>query len=308
MRRFENLGVEPVLKPVAAIQPGDCIPVAEKTLVYRQACGLETINAIARIPTLRFRDFRPSRGVRYSGSAILSVYCREDIEAALELQILAFLKPGMSSKLSAEIFGHLREQLNDSPGEKRIQAILRRMAEQGRLLETIAPSKSGIPTPSYRLPLTACALPQVVMERQHYRVGWVVGFEERQPAPRPYPLVQWFNGSRSLVRDQSLEPLLDKPRALLAMAKAIAHLKGDDVSPDFVRVPREMLRRLISSRGGMNMTELMALGNFIVRQGVQPHPCTTHPEAALNWLERNYPGWLYGVLPYELMVLPDGVG
>lgn len=281
MQNFEHLGIKPVVTPVASIQPGDCVPVAGKRLMYQQAYGVTASNGVANIKTLGFRDFRKGATGRYAATAQLPIYRREDVAAALEAKILDFVQPGIASKTPAEVFCYLRDRLDGSPGQKRVEATLRRMEEQGILLETLTQRKSRL-IQGYRLPLTSCLLPQAVMERQYYRVGWVVGFQEQLPAPRPYPIVQWFNGSRSLVRDKSLEPL-DSPRALRAMEQAIAHLHGH-VSSDFIRVPREMLQRLISPRGGMNVAEMLALGDFLMQpeQGFRPNPRIYPKEAVLT--------------------------
>lgn len=300
---LERLGIEPVTTAVQDVQAGDILTVFVKgRLRPVQAGEVAMEGAVARLKTRNLLTLRAIAASRFSSSAKLQIYRRQDVESALQACVLKILAPGMQSKCFVEIFAAMREDLSNSPGKERLKSLLARMVETGKLLETEKQYLSCRMLPGYRQPLTTCRLPMPVMERRNYRFGWVVDFFNQRPAPRPYPLVQWADGSRSLSREDWLEPLGD-PRAVQAVAHAIAHLKGS-ISPDFVKVPREMLACLISARAGLNMTNLLLLGKYLKQQipGYQ-----SNRENDRDWLDRNYPGWRYGIIPYELLVLPDGV-
>ncbi|MFQ3618469.1 MAG: hypothetical protein SNJ57_16230 [Cyanobacteriota bacterium] len=255
--------------------------------------------------TIRARHFytyRPVQTVQFEERASLRVYSREAVESVLRSKILEILSPGVASKTVMQVFNQLRDILSDSPGKARTGALLRQMVERGDLLETETRHRSHQLMPAYRQPLTACPLPFPAMEQRNYRFGWVVGFAERRPSRNLYPLVQWADGFRSLSREGWLEPL-GEDNAAQAVQHAIAHHNGQ-VSHDFVRLPREMVSALRSTRGGLNMTQLMVVGKFL-------ESCLPGYKASRDrnwdWLARNYPGWRYGIVPYELLVLPEGV-
>lgn len=303
--QLERLGVAPVTMTVQDLQPGDFLTVFTKGEPRPvQAGEIQMEGSASQIKTRNFRTLKAAPASRIASGAKLRVYRRQDVEAALRNRVLQILAPGISSKSFPEVFTALRNDLADSPGKERLRSLLRQMVASGMLLETETQHLSQKVLPGYRQPLTACQLPMPVMERRNYRFGWVVGFLDQRPAPRPYPLVQWADGSQSLSRENWLEPL-GNPRATQAISHAIAHLQGKTSSHDFVEVPRELLSRLISPRAGLNMANLLLVGRFVEQHLAGYRSSRVNDR---DWLERNYPGWRYGIVPYELLALPEGVG
>ncbi len=306
MQNLEHLGIKPVLRSVRSIKAGDCVPVLfGSTKQYRQASALQRDGNTIRIQTLRFRDLKGKACFRYGENSMVAVYEQKTINQALQKKVLECLPLGGHHKSVKEIFRQVRAALSFSPGLPRLRSLLRTMAEDGMLVEVYRKVKNSVEEPCYRQPIANAQFPLLVSEPVRYRAGWVVEVKVLPPSRVLYAEVQWFDGSRSLVREPNLDPLADHTKANQALQHAIAFM-GGRLEADFVRVPREMMKGLISPRNGLNINQLTEVCKLLDSEVVAPR-FVMNPDFMHDWLQRNYPGWHEGILPYELLVLPPGV-
>lgn len=293
---LRKMGIEPVIKAAAELQPGDVVPLFDgKRVRPKEVFGLPKQNSGSI--DLQVRQMmvitKKSQSRIVLGQQV-AVFPQDAVAAAYEEQVLSILRPGVPAMTAKYIYRAIRENLEKAVGQQRIKMAIARLVDRHFLLETVTYHGNSLPQAGFRQFLTVCDLPQVVYERKNHRVGWVIGFEERPPVKTLYPVVHWFNGAVNLSHEKYLEPADE--RAVQGVQRAIDYRSGK-IPDGFVELPVELIKAARSTQNTANFLTVKAIDAYLKKEDVLV-------DDTIAWMDQYYPGWIYGIAPQELTAEP----